>query len=239
MEGGSRQPPVGSEAAWRPQFGIRVHGESRSRFGLLLTVILASALFQLAAPDKDWAQFVLIALMGSALVVSLDAARIPVRMRRIVVAAATVIVIGSGIAVLGPGEIGEAIPRVVTLIFVVLTPAGVIIGLGHQLREDGVVTLQSMFAGLCIYLLIAIAFSAAFGVLEHVGDPFFADGRAGTTANLLYYSFVTMTTTGYGDFIAATAGGRALSVTEALVGQIYLVTVVALIVANLGRRRAT
>ena len=196
-------------------------------------------LFQLAAPDKDWAQFVLIALMGSALVISLDAARIPLRMRRIVVAAATVLVIGSAIAVLGPVEIGGVIPRGVTLTFVVLTPVAVIIGLGHQLREDGVVTLQSMFAGLCIYLLIAIAFSAAFGVLDNVGDPFFADGRAGTTANLLYYSFVTMTTTGYGDFIPATEGGRALSVTEALVGQIYLVTVVALIVANLGRRRAT
>lgn len=201
-------------------------------------MVLASALFQLAAPEKSWAQFVLIALMGGALVVSLEAARIPIRARRIVVVAVAVILISSAVAILGPADIGEAIPRALALIFVVLTPVAVVVGLSHQLREDGVVTLQSMFAGLCIYLLIAIAFSFTFGVLENIGDPFFADGRSGTTSNLLYYSFVTMTTTGYGDFVAGTEGGRALSVTEALVGQIYLVTVVALIVANLGRRRA-
>ena len=239
MEGGSRQPPVAHAEPWRLQLGIRIHGKSRSRFGLLLAVILASALFQLAAPEADWAQFVLVALMAGTLVVSLDAARIPLRIRRVVVAGATVIVVGAGIAVLGPGDISEAIPRVLALLFVVLTPVAVVIGLSHQLREDGVVTLQSMFAGLCIYLLIAIAFSFMFGVLDNIGDPFFADGRAGTTSNLLYFSFTTMTTTGYGDFVAATQGGRALAVAEALIGQVYLVTVVALIIANLGRRRAT
>ena len=46
-----------------------------------------------------------------------------------------------------------------------------------------------------------------------------------------------MTTTGYGDFVAGTEPGRALSVFEAVVGQVYLVTVVALIVANLGKGR--
>jgi small-conductance mechanosensitive channel len=202
-----------------------------------LLIILASALFQLAAPDKSWAQFVLIALMGAGLVLSLEAARVPVRIRQIVVGGVAVIIVGSAIAILGPGDVSGAIPRVLALIFVVLTPVAVILGLGHQLRDDGAVTLQSMFGGLCIYLLIAIAFSFAFGVLDNVGDPFFADGRTGSTANLLYFSFATMTTTGFGDFVAATDAGRALSVTEALVGQIYLVTVVALIVANLGRRQ--
>lgn len=232
-----RQPPAAASTGG-PAIGIRVRGKSRVRFGCLLLIILTSALFQLAAPDRSWAQFLLIALMGAALVVSLEAARVPVRIRQIVVGGVAVIIVGSAIAVLGPGDIGGAIPRILALIFVVLTPVAVILGLGHQLRDDGEVTLQSMFGGLCIYLLIAMAFAFAFGILDNVGDPFFAEGRIGSTANLLYFSFATMTTTGYGDFVAATHAGRALSVTEALVGQIYLVTIVALIVANLGRRRA-
>jgi len=56
--------------------------------------------------------------------------------------------------------------------------------------------------------------------------------------NLLYFSFVTITTVGYGDFTAATDLGRSLAITEALIGQIYLVTVVAAIVGGLGARRA-
>jgi len=53
----------------------------------------------------------------------------------------------------------------------------------------------------------------------------------------MYYSFVTLTTVGYGDLTASTAIGRMLSVTEALVGQLYLVTVVAILVSNMGRSR--
>jgi len=47
-----------------------------------------------------------------------------------------------------------------------------------------------------------------------------------------------LTTTGYGDFVAATGLGRAIAITEALVGQVYLVTVVAAIVSNLRPRHA-
>jgi Ion channel len=48
---------------------------------------------------------------------------------------------------------------------------------------------------------------------------------------------VTLTTVGYGDVTARSNLGHTIAVTEALIGQIYLVTVVALLVANLGLRR--
>ena len=53
----------------------------------------------------------------------------------------------------------------------------------------------------------------------------------------LYFSFTTLTTVGYGDLTARTDLGHTLAVFEALIGQIYLVTVVSLIVSNLGRAR--
>lgn len=201
-------------------------------------MIVFATLFQLAAPEGTLAQFVVIALMGIALVISLNGARAPIRIKRFVVIGVAVVLAGSAIAQFGLGDVDNAVPRVLAMLFVVLTPVAVVYGLAHQLREDGVVTLQSMFAGLCIYLLIAIAFSFIFGVLDSLGDPFFAGGRNGSTADLLYFSFTTMTTTGYGDFVAGTEPGRALAIAEAVIGQVYLVTVVALIVANLGRRPA-
>ncbi|HEX3262045.1 MAG TPA: potassium channel family protein [Solirubrobacterales bacterium] len=59
----------------------------------------------------------------------------------------------------------------------------------------------------------------------------------GTTKNFLYFSFVTITTVGYGDLTAGTSLGRSIAIAEALTGQIYLVTVVAAIVGVLGGRR--
>jgi voltage-gated potassium channel Kch len=71
-----------------------------------------------------------------------------------------------------------------------------------------------------------------------IGDEsFFSQVADPNRADFLYYSFTTLTTTGFGDFTAASDLGRTLSVVEALTGQIYLVTIVALIVSNLRPRR--
>ncbi|MDX6661529.1 MAG: hypothetical protein QOJ55_2351, partial [Solirubrobacteraceae bacterium] len=54
----------------------------------------------------------------------------------------------------------------------------------------------------------------------------------------LYFSFTTLTTVGYGDLTARTTRGHTVAVIAALIGQIYLVTVVATIVGNVGSRRS-
>ena len=67
--------------------------------------------------------------------------------------------------------------------------------------------------------------------------PFFAGGEPAVSTSLLYYSYSTLTTVGFGDLTASSDLGRMLSVLEALVGQLYLVTIVALVIGNLGRQR--
>ena len=53
----------------------------------------------------------------------------------------------------------------------------------------------------------------------------------------LYFSFVSLTTVGYGDLTPISDLGRMIAVSEALIGQLFLVTVVALVVGNIGRTR--
>ena len=52
----------------------------------------------------------------------------------------------------------------------------------------------------------------------------------------MYFSFTVLTTTGFGDLTAQNPLGRALAVLEMLVGQIYLVTVIGVLVGNFRRR---
>ena len=80
-----------------------------------------------------------------------------------------------------------------------------------------------------------------YGAIGELGDgPLFAGGRGdGTIADQVYFSFITQTTVGYGDFTPQAPVARSVAITQALTGQLYLVTVVSLLVGGfLGRGRA-
>ena len=69
------------------------------------------------------------------------------------------------------------------------------------------------------------------------GQPFFVQTSHPTAIDYIYFSFVTMTTVGYGDYTSALNVGRMLAVLEAIFGQLYLITVVSLVVQNLSTKR--
>jgi hypothetical protein len=161
-----------------------------------------------------------------------------VRLAGILVALA---VVGSGIALVGPGEFNEVPTAIVNMLFVALTPFALARGLIREIRDEHDVSIRTMFGVLCIYLLVGIFFAFSFAVVNAVIDSdFFHATSDPDISDFLYFSFATLTTVGYGDLTTASEVGRSLAIMEALVGQIYLVTVVALIVANLGpgRRRS-
>jgi hypothetical protein len=87
-------------------------------------------------------------------------------------------------------------------------------------------------------VLLGLSFGFAFVAVGEIGSrPFFASQERGTLSDYMYFSFVTLATLGYGDLTPQGGIGRALAVTEGLIGQIYLVTAVAALVSNIGRAR--
>ena len=210
--------------------------EPRGDFGVVLGAIVVAVIFQLAAPETDVSRFVAVVIQGSVVVIALRAAGSRHHVLTITAGIMAAAAIAAALALFIGGAVAPIGPRLITLILILLTPAAVIAGVVRELREDGAVTIQTVYCGLCLYLLLGMAFAFAFGAIEDVGNPFFAHGVAGSPNDFLYFSLATLTTTGYGDFSAATELGRAISVTEALIGQMYLVTVLAVIVSNLTRR---
>jgi ion channel len=86
---------------------------------------------------------------------------------------------------------------------------------------------------LCIYLLFALFFG---GVHQFFAACFthYLNGIQGTptSSDLLYFSVITLTTVGFGDITPADEVARAVTVVEALIGQLYLVSVVAGVVSG-------
>ena len=206
------------------------------RYGVVFLLVTALLVFLIVAPSADWSRAVALALEGGALLVAVASSRVrpAVRRRRTEVGG-----LGALVAVLGvaTGLVPVAVVYALGGLLALAIPPALVGGLARLIREHGV-TPQAVAGTLAIYLLVGLLFAWAIGFVAQVdGDPYFAQGTNGSTGQRVYFSFTVLTTTGFGDLTAATAMGRALAVVEMLVGQLYLVTVIGVVVANFGGRR--
>lgn len=205
-------------------------------YGVLLALILLSLVFQLAASQGELTHVITILLQGGVFLAALWTSQARTRWLHLGTGLVAVVTVAAAIAFAANGQVDDAGARIVAFILAAIAPIAIFHGLVRHFRDQGRVTLQTMFGVLCIYLLFGALFAYAYGVVADLGSsPFFATGTDGDTSDYLYFSFTTMTTTGYGDLTAAGNLGRSIAIGEQLVGQIYLVTVVAVIVGNLSR----
>jgi hypothetical protein len=106
----------------------------------------------------------------------------------------------------------------------------------RQVLRPGPVTIYRVIGGIAGYLLIGYTWTFAYQLLvQHVPDAIeFAPGIVDITSrqpnHLIYFSFVTLTTVGYGDVHPVHPVMRSLAVAEALVGQLYLAILIASLV---------
>jgi hypothetical protein len=212
---------------------------SRQRYGMLLLALGVTFFFEGVAKPGDAQRAIATILVGAALMLALYAAEISTRLLRLAAALVLAIVAGVLIASLaGKGTAVTGIAAIASALLIAVAPVAVVTGVIHNLRATGAVTVTTVAGVLCLYLLLGLFFSFAYIAIENLGGaPFFASGDRATSARAVYFSFVTMTTVGYGDFAARSNLGHTTAVTEALLGQIYLVTVVATIIGRLVPRR--
>ena len=108
----------------------------------------------------------------------------------------------------------------------------VILLLGYVLRDD-VVTVDELYALACIYVLLALLWASAYGIVIHF-DPGAIyinpvndlDGRVGWS-DLVYYSMTTLTSTGYGEITPVAPAARALAMLQQVVGVLFVAILIA------------
>jgi voltage-gated potassium channel Kch len=102
--------------------------------------------------------------------------------------------------------------------------------------REGPVTWSRIQGGICAYLLIGMTWSSAFALIEqiHPGSFHFISHPENVddlVSKLIYFSFATLTTVGFGDVLAVAPFARSLAIAEAVVGQLFPAILIGTLVA--------
>jgi hypothetical protein len=143
------------------------------------------------------------------------------------------------LSALWAGHVAPDLPRVplsvaahvLSILFLGLTTA-IILRTVVQLRD---VTTDAVAGALCGYLLVGVIFGHGYSLVQLFVPGSFQGGEFATgqldpgqeRMTLTYFSFVTLTTVGYGDVTPVTGVARGLAIVEAIVGQFYLAVLIA------------
>lgn len=217
------------------------------RFGALLVLtclsVAVNMLIDLEDPTSSWTNEVgwifVTVVTGATLVLAANASGVARRWRTIITVLVAIVVVSAVLVSLfsALGTNTEAVtsgrPSGAWVLIAGLSPLFV---LRRIFRHDRV-TGQTIAGAVSVFLLLALAFSYLFGVVDQWGStPFF--GAEEPTTAFMYFSLVTISTLGYGDLNPVTEVARLLATTLAVLGQIFLVTVVARLVSLYGTEQS-
>ncbi len=134
----------------------------------------------------------------------------------------------------------DVIRRVSQLIGLGLLSFTTLLMLNSLLQEEKV-SEDTIVGGICIYLLVGLCFAVAYILMIDLAPGSFIAGDkviqisgampSAHATSMLYFSFVTMTTLGYGDIAPSSDFAQMCAVTQAIIGQLYLTIFLARLVA--------
>jgi uncharacterized membrane protein len=208
------------------------------RAGSMFPVFLLTLLGVVISPlvgDWTFGRTISVIVIGGSTVLALERSGAHATIRH---ASIAIVVTGAVLVAVSPAvdaANSDWVESAALLIFALLLIVTPVVVIGRLLMRPRI-TLDTVSASLAGYLQIGLFFSVLYNLVAHLESvPFFAEQSAQSTFDFVYFSFITLCTVGYGDLTPATDAGRSLAILEAVIGQVFLVTIVAVVVGNIGR----
>jgi Ion channel len=207
-------------------------------YGLVLVLLIASYFVMAVAGDTSYGRLLGLVILATTTWLALRASQVERRLLRYAVTLIPIVTLAAiALGVAGSENMSRAVAAALIALLVVVAPVAIV----KRLATHPVININTFYGAVCVYLLIAMFFASVFALASVLsGDAFFAQiqpPQKPGTIDYLYFSLTTITTVGYGDLTAVGGVGRMLAVLEAILGQLYLITVVSLVVQNLGQAR--
>jgi hypothetical protein len=207
----------------------------RDAYGVAFVALALSTLMLVAAGTTPRSP-----IAAAAVVLLLFTLAVTMRVSGIATRARFAVLGGTGVAVI-IGVAGAALAQRTGALILLIAWFSLIVttiwGIFRRIKTYERVTMSLVLGLLCVYLLLGLGFGVLYAILGEIARPALTGADAGMSGDV-YFSFITMATVGYGDLTPANSLVRAVAVAEAILGQLYLVSVVSLAVGRLGIGRS-
>jgi hypothetical protein len=200
-------------------------------YGYVLGLLAMTFVVMAAGPPDGWTRITTVLLQGLTLCTALLASRVSLRLFRVAATVAAVSLVAAIASVVIDNGRNPTGAFFLLNVFLVATVPWII---ARALWQRRIIDVRTVLGAVCIYVLLGMLFAFLYAAIDALSSgPFFVQTAYATTPDFIYFSYITQTTVGFGDFTARGDLGRALSVLEAMGGQLYLVTIVAVLVSRL------
>ena len=197
-------------------------------YGLVLLLILVTYVLS-AAITAAWAVSLVLFVQIATIWVTLQASQAHRHLRRVTGAILVVTAIAAILNLVISRDVAGGVMAVISGLLYVAAPVIIV----RRLVQRRTVDTQTLLGAIAAYLMVGMGFAFAYRALgAWQAGPFFGSQGEGPFPQYLFFSFTTLTTTGYGNLVPAANPGQTLAVGEMLIGQLFLVTAVAKVVST-------
>ncbi len=195
----------------------------RDAFGLVLILVIGTYVLASIVEDDDWGGVLLMAMTAATSVVALTSAHARGTMVKRSLEVGSLAVLLAIVAALTGGRPWLSIGSFIVICLLAVSMGAVL----ARVLTSSEVSSRTILGAISVYAALGILFTWAYATIDRIeGGGFFGNVPI-QHSDFLFFSYTTLTTTGYGDLVPASDLGRMLSGLEMMIGQVFLVTLVA------------
>jgi len=193
-------------------------------FGLVFCLMITSYVLASLLSNRGWSSVVLILSVTATSVLALITSRVPVRFLRVAVVLAALSVLFAAVGAIEDSHDWLSVASVIQITLLGVAMAAVLVRVIGASEVGG----RAILGALSVYAGLGLLFTSLYGTIDRIQSaPFFEGLGNPAGSDFLFFSYTTLTTTGYGDLVPAGQPGRMFAGLEMMLGQIFLVTLVA------------
>jgi hypothetical protein len=206
-----------------PRWQVRAE-HMRDAFGLVLLLVLLTYVLTSLLDDRGWDAVVLCLATSATSVVALTSAHVRHGVVRAAFWIAALAVLLAGVAAASGAHVWLNFSSAIQVVLLAVAMAAVLRRVIANAGADS----RTILGAISVYTVFGILFTYLYAFVARVQNgPFFEGHPDAGGSDFIFFSYTTLTTTGFGDLVPGGQPGRMLAGLEMMTGQIFLVTLVA------------